>query len=77
MIQQVIDAYVKAGGRAPFAILMPVGVYDDIPPEVFVAWTPLVRGVVCVSLSAASVFVNERVILYPETEETKETEDHA
>lgn len=72
MIQQLIDQYVKAGGRAPYAILMTPGVYDDVPVGVFCAWTPVIHNrVVVLPLMAASALLHESFQLVPEVAEGK------
>ena len=74
MIQQLIDQYVKAGGRAPYAVLFAPGVYDDVPHGVFVAWTPIIdRRVVVLPLMAASALLHESFQIVQEPVEEKET----
>lgn len=72
MIQKLIDQYLKEGGKRPYAVLFPEGVYTDVPPDVFCVWTPLVTGrVVVLPLAAASALLNESMHLI--VEEKKET----
>ncbi len=73
MIQQLIEAYLSKGGKRPFAVMFPVGVYDDVPVDVLCVWTPLITGRVLVtSLLAASALLNESVQLLVKEEEKKE-----
>lgn len=70
MIQELIEAYLKRGGKRPYAVLLPVDAYEDVPPDVFVVWTPLITGRVLVtSLVAAVALLNESMqLLLPEKE---------
>lgn len=75
MIQQLIDDYLARGGKRPYALLFPVGVYSDIPADTFVVWTPLVTGrVIITSLLAASTLLHESmqmIVKEPEMAEGK------
>lgn len=74
MIQQLIEAYLSKGGKRPFAVLFPIGTYDDVPLDVFCVWTPLVSGRVLVtSLLAASTLLNESVQLLIEEKKKEQT----
>lgn len=75
MIQQLIDEYVKAGGRKPYAVLMGLDIYDDLPDGVFCAWTPVIhQRVIVLPLSAASALLHESAHLLSEVAEGKEAD---
>ena len=63
MIRQAIEAYVKAGGTQPYAVLVSPYVQVDFPENAFVCFTKAVNGVVVLPVDVAKVFVHGSVFV--------------
>ena len=63
MILQAIEAYIKAGGTQPYALLVSPYVQVEFPDSTFVCVTKAVNGVVVLPVEIAKVFVHGSVFV--------------